>query len=222
MHLSEATYIAFISSCIPWKSNPWPWHCYLGEFTYCLRTTNLHLYGFKLSGCPQLIFWHLTFPKVNKQTNYNMPVNLFHLQYYVSVVYHSLWLLCDIKMIRAHLRLDAMIAEISSLLLEDRICVSSSPSCAGRGVASVEGSSELAGLEDRVWLLLLLISLQKTADWLLLELGTASGEQSSSGCFFCMSDEENRESVRVSQTHWFKYNRNYIDHVMKVTYLQNI
>lgn len=54
-------------------------------------------------------------------------------------------------------------------------------------MASVEGSSELAGLEDRVWLLLLLVSLQKTADWLLLELGAGSGVQSSSGCFFCMS-----------------------------------
>lgn len=136
-----------------------------------------------------------------------------------SIMCQSLWLLYYIKMIGAHLRLDAMSAEISPPLLEDRICVSS-PSCAGRGVASVEGSSELAGMEDRVWLLL--ISLQKTADWLLLELGAGSGVQSSSGCFFCMSDGENTESVRVSQTQWFKYNHNYIDHAMKVTYQQNI
>lgn len=91
-----------------------------------------------------------------------------------------------------------MSAEISSPLLEDRICVSS-PSCAGRGVASVEGSSELAGLEDWVWLLLLLVSLQKTADWLLLELGAGSGVQSSSGGFFCMSEGENRQSITQTQ-----------------------
>lgn len=57
-------------------------------------------------------------------------------------------------------------------------------------MASVEGPSEPTGMEDRVWLLLLLVSLQKTADWLLLELAVGSEAQSSSGCFFWMSDIE--------------------------------
>lgn len=77
------------------------------------------------------------------------------------------------------------------------VSVLETSSCAGRGVASVEGSSELAGLEDRVWLLLLLISLQKTADWLLLELGVGSGVQSSSGCFFSMSEKHLEQRFMV-------------------------
>lgn len=101
-------------------------------------------------------------------------------------------------MIRAHLRHHLNIISVITGKTEN-ISVSS-PSCAGRVVASVEGSSELAGLEDRVWLLLLLVSLQKTADWLLLELGAGSGVQSSSGCFFCMSDGENRECESLSNT----------------------
>lgn len=64
------------------------------------------------------------------------------------------------------------------------VSVLETSSCLERGVASVEGPSEP---EDRVWLLLLLVSLQKTADWLLLELGAGSEAQSSSGCFFWMS-----------------------------------
>lgn len=66
------------------------------------------------------------------------------------------------------------------------VSVLETSSCAVRGLASVEGPSEMTGVEDRVWLLLL-VSLQKTADWLLLELGVGSEAQSSSGCFFWIS-----------------------------------
>ena len=73
-----------------------------------------------------------------------------------------------------------------------------SPSCAGRGVApepSHEGSTELVGTDDRDWLLLLFVSLQKASDCLLLEAG--SGSQSSSGCFFSMSGGEKRRRQGV-------------------------
>lgn len=171
MHLSKATCIAVISSGTLWKSNPRLWRYYLGVFypaTHHLRTISLVL--LRLSGC-QLRFWHFTFANQTLQC--------------VCWSFSLLW-----NIIRAHRTHLNIISVITSKT--ENISVPS-PSCAGRGVASVEGSSELAGLEDRVWLLLLLVSLQKTADWLLLELGAGSGVQSSSGCFFCMSDGKNRE-----------------------------
>jgi len=51
--------------------------------------------------------------------------------------------------------------------------------------SSVESCSELGGgLDNRDWLLLLLVSLLKTADWLLAELWMDWEGQSSSGGFF--------------------------------------
>lgn len=54
--------------------------------------------------------------------------------------------------------------------------------------SSVDGCSELVGGEDdRDWLLLLLVSLLKTGDWLLPVLWIGLEVQSSPGCFFWMS-----------------------------------
>lgn len=54
--------------------------------------------------------------------------------------------------------------------------------------SSVDGCSELEGGDDnRDWLLLLLVSLLKTGDWLLPVLWIGLEVQSSPGCFFSMS-----------------------------------
>lgn len=54
--------------------------------------------------------------------------------------------------------------------------------------SSVDGCSELEGGDDnRDWLLLLLVSLLKTGDWLLPVLWIGLEVQSSPGCFFWMS-----------------------------------
>ena len=54
--------------------------------------------------------------------------------------------------------------------------------------SSVDGCSELEGGDDnRDWLLLLLVSLLKTGDWLLPVLWMGLEVQSSPGCFFWMS-----------------------------------
>lgn len=59
---------------------------------------------------------------------------------------------------------------------------------AGEG-SSADGCSELEGGGDnRDWLLLLLVSLLKTADWLLPLLWMGLEVQSSPGCFFWMSE----------------------------------
>lgn len=58
---------------------------------------------------------------------------------------------------------------------------------AGKG-SSADSCSELeGGNNDRDWLLLLLISLLKTGDWLLPVLWMGLGVQSSTGCFFWTS-----------------------------------
>ncbi len=33
-------YCLFMSSCIPWESNPWPWHCYCSTMVYYLSYRN--------------------------------------------------------------------------------------------------------------------------------------------------------------------------------------
>lgn len=54
--------------------------------------------------------------------------------------------------------------------------------------SSADGCSELEGGDDnRDWLLLLLVSLLKTGDWLLPVLWMGLEVQSSPGCFFWMS-----------------------------------
>lgn len=75
-----------------------------------LKTFRLSQTLFGISYCPKLINKHY----------YKVSVDLFHLQYSLSAVCHFLWLLCNIKMIRAHLRVDATCREISSPLLKPR------------------------------------------------------------------------------------------------------
>lgn len=63
----------------------------------------------------------------------------------------------------------------------------------GKG-SSADSCSELeGGNNDRDWLLLLLISLLKTGDWLLPVLWMGLGVQSSTGCFFWTSVVKDRE-----------------------------
>lgn len=64
---------------------------------------------------------------------------------------------------------------------------------AGEG-SSANGCSELEGSGDnRDWLLLLLVSLLKTADWLLPLLWMGLEVQSSPGCFFWTSAHRQAE-----------------------------
>lgn len=63
--------------------------------------------------------------------------------------------------------------------------------------SSVDGCSELEGSDDDKsdWLLLLLVSLLKTGDWLLPVLWMGLEVQSSPGCFFWMSVVKDSESA---------------------------
>lgn len=84
-------------------------------------------------------------------------------------------------------------------------CSSNRPSLllgkAGEG-SWADGCSELeGGGDDRDWLLLLLVSLLKTADWLLPLLWMGLEVQSSPGCFFWTSAEGTREEGR-EQSHF--------------------
>lgn len=55
--------------------------------------------------------------------------------------------------------------------------------------SSIDNCSELEGSDnDRDWLLLLLVSLLKTGDWLLPVLWIGLEVQSSTGCFFWTSE----------------------------------
>lgn len=66
--------------------------------------------------------------------------------------------------------------------------------------SSANGGSELEGGggdgDDRDWLLLLLVSLLRTAEWLLPLLWMGLEGQSSPGCFFWMSGHGQAEGNR--------------------------
>lgn len=66
--------------------------------------------------------------------------------------------------------------------------------------SSADGCSELEGGDDnRDWLLLLLVSLLKTGDWLLPVLWMGLEVQSSPGCFFWMSGQGQQASKQAER-----------------------
>lgn len=72
--------------------------------------------------------------------------------------------------------------------------------------SSADGCSELEGDGDnRDWLPLLLVSLPRTAEWLLPLLWMGLEVQSSPGCFFWMSGHGQAEGN--GQKNWFKKNK---------------
>lgn len=73
--------------------------------------------------------------------------------------------------------------------------------------SSADGCSELEGDgDDRDWLPLLLVSLPRTAEWLLPLLWMGLEGQSSPGCFFWMSGRGQAEGN--GQKNWFKKTKN--------------
>lgn len=82
---------------------------------------------------------------------------------------------------------------------------------AGEG-SSAGGCSELEAGDgdvdvddDRDWLLLLLVSLLKTGDWLLPVLWMGLEVQSSPGCFFWMSAVKDEEKKKETHQTWRRY-----------------